>query len=177
MKHYHISQLARIFGLSRSTLLYYDRIGLLKPSGRTDSGYRDYTEADHKRLDRICRFRQAGLSLDDIRSLLDAGEKPPSGILEKRFREIGNEIRGLKAKQGLLSLMLKGLASNVLPPKVDKAMWVEMLRSAGMDDRAMHRWHGEFEERAPEAHHDFLLSLGISENEALEIREWSAQFK
>ncbi len=177
MKHYHISQLARIFGLSRSTLLYYDRIGLLPPSGRTDSGYRRYTEKDYDRLDRICRFRQAGLSLEDIRNLLDSTGERSADVLEKRFREIGNEIRELKAKQGLLSHMLKSLASDALSPKVDKMMWVEMLRSAGMDDQAMHRWHGEFEERAPEAHHDFLISLGIPENEAQDIREWSAKFK
>jgi len=146
------------------------------PSDRTDSGYRDYSEADRNRLDRICRFRQAGLSLKDIRCLLDADGKPSSGILEKRFREIGNEICELKTKQGLLAHMLKGLASDI-SPGVDKAMWVEMLRSAGMDDEAMHRWHGEFEERAPEAHHDFLRSLGIPENEALEIRKWSAKLK
>jgi MerR family transcriptional regulator, thiopeptide resistance regulator len=56
---------------------------------------------------------------------------------------------------------------------VDRDLWVEMLRAAGMDDRAMARWHAEFEERAPEAHREFLLSLGIPEGEALEIRNWS----
>ena len=38
-----IGKLARKFDLSRSTLLYYDRIGLLKPSGRTRANYRVYT--------------------------------------------------------------------------------------------------------------------------------------
>jgi DNA-binding transcriptional MerR regulator len=46
MKTYSISKLARAFGLSRSTLLYYDRIGLLAASGRTGSGYRCYSEKD-----------------------------------------------------------------------------------------------------------------------------------
>jgi len=44
MKTYSISKLARACGRSRSTLLYYDRLGLLKPSGRTGSGYRYYTD-------------------------------------------------------------------------------------------------------------------------------------
>jgi len=35
-----ITELARKHGLSRSTLLYYDRIGLLTPSGRSEAGYR-----------------------------------------------------------------------------------------------------------------------------------------
>jgi MerR family transcriptional regulator, thiopeptide resistance regulator len=176
MKPYRISQLARLFGLSRSTLLYYDRIGLLQPSGRTDAGYRFYTETDRERLERICRFRQAGLSLADIRNLLAADGEPSVGVLEKRFREINNEIIDLRAKQSLLSHMLKNLASDTFSQKVDKKIWVEMLRSAGMDDQGMKRWHGAFEARAPEAHHEFLLSLGISEPEALEIRKWSRKF-
>src|SRR5262245_19662656 len=55
MKTYSISRLARAFGLSRSTLLYYDRIGLLAPSGRTGSGYRSYSEKDYRQLERICQ--------------------------------------------------------------------------------------------------------------------------
>jgi len=45
-----------------------------------------------------------------------------------------------------------------------------MLQAAGMDEPAMMKWHAEFESRSPEAHHDFLLSLGISEIEAKDIR-------
>ena len=71
MKTYSISQLARACGLSRSTLLYYDRLGLLKPSGRTGSGYRYYSKAEQKRLQRIGHFRQAGLTLKQIRAVLD----------------------------------------------------------------------------------------------------------
>ena len=57
---------------------------------------------------------------------------------------------------------------------VDKEMFVELLRAAGMDDNAMRQLHTEFERRAPDAHHAFLLSLGIGEKEALMIRKWSA---
>jgi hypothetical protein len=57
---------------------------------------------------------------------------------------------------------------------VDKEMFVGMLRAAGMDDDAMKRLHTEFERREPEAHHNFLLSLGISEKETLLIRKLSA---
>lgn len=170
---YSISKLARLFHLSRSTLLYYDHIGLLTPSSRTDKGYRLYSAADYDRLGRVCRFRQAGLSLADIRKLLVSGEAPSAGVLEKRFREIGCEISELKTKQDLLAHMLKKLAIDFPAQGVDKAMWVEMLRAAGMDDQAMERWHGEFEARAPDAHHAFLLSLGISAQEVLEIRWWS----
>ena len=49
---YTVGHLARSFGLSRSTLLYYDSIGLCKPSGRSAANYRTYTEKDRERLGR-----------------------------------------------------------------------------------------------------------------------------
>jgi MerR family transcriptional regulator, thiopeptide resistance regulator len=171
-KNYTISKLGLLFGLSRSTLLYYDRIGLLIPSGRTQAGYRCYSETDCLRLERICGFRRAGLALEEIRAILASG-KTSAAVLERRFHEIGKEISILKVKQGLLSRMLTGIASANCPPTVDRNLWVEMLRAAGMDDWAMARWHAEFEQRAPEAHREFLLSLGIPERETLEIRKWS----
>lgn len=174
MKTCTISQLGRAFGLSRSTLLYYDRIGLLPPTGRTAAGYRCYTERDRQRLDRICHFRQAGLALTEIRALLAAGGKPNAKLLERRFRELGGQILQLRSQQRLLAAMLKGVAAGKCPPAVDKDMWVKMLRAAGMDEKAMLRWHSEFERRAPDAHEEFLVSLGISESEVRRIRQLSA---
>lgn len=170
MKHDSISQLAARFGLSRSTLLYYDRIGLLKPSGRTGADYRYYTDKDRKRMERIQSFRQAGLSLADIRLTLESGRKPAARTLEKRMRQIGSEIAALKSQQLLLAAMLKQTTSGARPPMVDKAMWVELLRAAGMDETAMIRWHREFERRAPDAHQEFLVSLGIAPAEIERIR-------
>ena len=116
-KNYTISKLGRLFGLSRSTLLYYDRIGLLIPSGRTHAGYRCYSETDCLRLERICGFRRAGLALKEIRAILASG-KTSAAVLERRFHEIGKEISILKVKQGLLSRMLTGIASANCPPTV-----------------------------------------------------------
>ena len=173
MSSYTISKTARLFGLSRSTLLYYDRVGLLSPSRRTSAGYRIYTEQDVKRLERICILRQTSLSIEDIGTILRSVDSPCADLIEKRLKEIGEEIRTLKARQGLLSAMLKGMPLENGRQEVDKKMWVEMLRAAGMDEQGMERWHAEFEHRAPEAHHMFLLSLGIPEDEARIIRRWS----
>jgi MerR family transcriptional regulator, thiopeptide resistance regulator len=170
---YTVSGLARLFGLSRSTLLYYDRIGLLPPSGRTSSGYRIYRESDCLRLEGICNYRQAGLALEDIRTILASDGKPHASLIERRLKEIGSEILELKSKQGILFGTLKSMAPDGCPPKVDKEMWVAMLRAAGMDDEAMKRWHTEFEQRAPQGHQEFLLSLGIPKREVHRIRYWS----
>lgn len=170
---YRITGLARQFGLSRSTLLYYDRIGLLSPSGRSESGYRLYSLGDRDRLANICSFRSAGLSIEDIQRVLSMKEEGSNGVvLRKRLQEIGEEIRTLQCQQHLIAKMLKVQTLGELP--VDKQAWVEMLQAAGMDEAAMMKWHSEFERRTPEAHHQFLLSIGIPEEEALFIRRRSA---
>jgi DNA-binding transcriptional MerR regulator len=173
MKTYSISRLARAFGLSRSTLLYYDRIGLLVPSGRTGSGYRYYSEKDRHRLERICQFREAGLALKDIRGVLSSGGKPGVKLLDKRMRETAANIVDLKKQQRVLAEMLKTIASKNSWPPVDVDLWVDMLEAAGMDEKARKRWHVEFERRAPEAHDEFLLSLGIPRDEVAKVRRWS----
>ncbi len=170
-----ITELARHFGLSRSTLLYYDHIGLLTPSGRSEAGYRLYSPDDRDKLATVCSFRQAGLTIEDIRRVLSMEKDANSVVLQRRMRELGDEIRTLQTQQHLLGKMLQVQSLGELPVTVDKQAWIEMLRAAGMDEAAMSRWHTEFERRAPEAHHQFLLSLGISEDEAGYIRKRSAE--
>ena len=68
-----VGRLARRFGLSRSTLLYYDSVGLLRPSDRSPAGYRLYTEKDLSRLEHtaVQRLEAAGFEPDFI-SIRDA---------------------------------------------------------------------------------------------------------
>jgi hypothetical protein len=51
-----------------------------------------------------------------------------------------------------------------------KKNWVSILGATGMDEADMWRWHVEFEKAAPEAHQDFLESLGIPKREIRQIR-------
>ncbi len=173
MKTYRISELARAAGLSRSTLLHYDRIGLLSAADRSRAGYRLYTEPDRRRLQRICQYRSAGLPLADIRGLLQTPGRPAARLLEKRLRQISDEIGTLRIQQRLLASLLR-VAGRTIPPAIDKDMWVSMLRAAGVSSSSMERWHREFERRAPRDHHGFLASLGLSESEISRIRAFSA---
>jgi MerR family transcriptional regulator, thiopeptide resistance regulator len=173
MNHYSISRIARACGLSRSTLLYYDRVGLLRPTGRTASGYRYYTEVGRTRLERVRHFREAGLTLKEIRAVLSSGGKPRTKLLEQRLRETSEKIVGLKNQQRILARMLRQAATGKPLATVDTQLWVEMLEAAGMDEAAMKRWHQEFERRAPDGHEEFLLSLGIPAPEVVRIRSWS----
>jgi DNA-binding transcriptional MerR regulator len=74
-----IGELARWAGINPRTLRYYERIGLLVPSARTDAGYRLYTEQDARRLTFIRRAQALGLSLAEIADIIairEAGTAP-----------------------------------------------------------------------------------------------------
>ena len=177
MNTYTISQIARSFNLSRSTLLYYDSIGLLTPQYRTESGYRCYDDNDRMLLEKICSFRNAGLTIKNIKEILFSDNQPQTNIFKQRMSEISREILLLKEKQRLLAKMFESVSTVNHNTKLNKEMWIDMLREAGMDENAMDHWHAEFERRAPEEHNDFLLSLGIPEQEVAEIRKWAAKCK
>ena len=56
---------------------------------------------------------------------------------------------------------------------INKAQWVKILKASGMDENAMRQWHIEFERTLPEAHSDFLESLGIDEEEIAKIKAYA----
>ena len=58
---------------------------------------------------------------------------------------------------------------------MNKKIWINILEKSGMNEEGMTEWHKAFEKNAPEAHQDFLESLGIPENEIAEIRRTSVQ--
>lgn len=65
-----IGEAAAASGCHLETIRYYERIGLLPRTVRTDNGYRDYSSEDVDRMRFVTRGRELGFSLDDIRSLL-----------------------------------------------------------------------------------------------------------
>ena len=170
-----VGRLAKRFGLSRSTLLYYDRIGLFSPSGRSGARYRVYGEREVKRLEAICRYREAGLSLERIGQLLEGATGRVADLLEGHLDQLNLEIERLREQQRVIVRLLANPKKLRGARAIDKDRWVAILRAAGLDDAAMHRWHMEFERMAPKAHQDFLESLGIPPSETAAIRSWSRE--
>ncbi|MDR2514112.1 MAG: MerR family transcriptional regulator [Christensenellaceae bacterium] len=68
---YTVKALADLAGLSERSLRYYDQIGLLRPAGRGENGYRFYGPAEIERLRQILFYRELGVELGEIRSILD----------------------------------------------------------------------------------------------------------
>ncbi|MGM0123722.1 hypothetical protein IGI37_001096 [Enterococcus sp. AZ194] len=65
---YTIKQVSELIGVSKVTLRYYDKVGILKTK-RSDNGYRMYDDLDIHILRNVLVFKQAGFSLEDIKIL------------------------------------------------------------------------------------------------------------
>ena len=98
-----IGELAAVTGTTTKTLRFYEDSGLLHPAGRTRSGYREYGDDAVARLGFIRRGRAAGLTLAQIREVLevrDRGSAPCAHVAELlavRLRDLDAQIAGLQA--------------------------------------------------------------------------------
>ncbi|MGN8768383.1 MerR family transcriptional regulator [Paenibacillus barengoltzii] len=82
---YTIQKLGNLAGVSTRTLRYYDEIGLLKPARTNSSGYRIYGRREVDLLQQILFYRELGLSLEDIRSIVtDPGFDGTRALREHR---------------------------------------------------------------------------------------------
>lgn len=98
-----IGELAATTGTTTTTLRFYEDSGLLPPAERTVSGYRSYGQEAIARLDFIRRGRAAGLTLTQIREVLDirdAGTAPchhVKELLDLRLTALDRQIADLQA--------------------------------------------------------------------------------
>jgi DNA-binding transcriptional MerR regulator len=87
-----VGALARQTGISVRTLHYYDEIGLLSPSRRTESGHRLYTAGDIARLQQIRSLQQLGLSLDEVRACLARGDVSARQVIDRHLRHVREQM-------------------------------------------------------------------------------------
>jgi DNA-binding transcriptional MerR regulator len=164
-----VTRLAKSCNLSRSTVLYYESIGLLTRPRRSEGNYRVYTPKDVERLRQICSYRDAGLTLGDIRSLLDAPRNDASSVLRRRFVEIGQAIERMREHQRAIARLLNttGMRKDRM---ITKEKWTSIMAAAGFTEADMQRWHQEFEKSSPQEHQEFLEFLHIPAGEIQKIR-------
>ncbi len=168
--HLTIGRLARRCGVARSALLYYDRIGLLKPVARTDSRYRLYPADAVETLQAILDLRQAGLSTETIAACLRENATGRTAGLMRRLHDIHLEMERLRNQQALV-LALMGVSrqqDGAFQPSGSD--WEELLRKAGVTRGNAHAWHDLFERQSPAAHQQLLECLGFTPEEARRMR-------
>lgn len=95
-------------GVSQRMIRHYEKIGLVPPPPRRDSGYRDYSEADIHRLRFIANARDLGFAVEEIRALLglwdDRGRSSADvrALAVARAEELGRKAAALEAMRAAL---------------------------------------------------------------------------
>ena len=142
-----------------------------------------------------------GIPLKQIGELIEEGNRDDTTtetMLERHLQSLGREIESLRKQQRQVVMLLEQITSRTSqrgsgnrkvrrsraqskgrkkpkPAKEDemitKDRWVEIMRAAGLSDDDMHNWHRQFERLEPDAHQEFLESLGIAPEEIRKIRE------
>lgn len=90
VKVYSIGQLSKKTAVTIRTLDYYDEIGLLKPSSKTEGGHRLYSDDDVMKLQRILALKYMGFSLEKIRAVL---EETKSGSWQQSLKQQLDMVR------------------------------------------------------------------------------------
>lgn len=102
---YSVGEVCSLMHVTRKTLFYYDKIGLLKPTERTSvQQFKLYDAAQIDRLNQILIYRNAGLNIQEVRTLLDDEKTDHLKVmeaalqrLEKERKEKSDQINRLEA--------------------------------------------------------------------------------
>lgn len=124
-----VGELATRAGLTVRTLHHYDSLGLLRPSARSDAGYRLYNRDDVARLQQIQALRAFGLSLGDIGAYLDSPAGSPLAIVERQLTALERQIREAAQMRDQLLGLRSRLARGEQP---DLSTWLTTLEHMTM---------------------------------------------
>ncbi len=103
-----VREVARLAGISVRTLHYYDEIGLLRPDGASDAGYRLYGDNSMERLQQILFFRELGFPLGEIAAILNAPNYDKTEALTNHRGLLMLKRERLDGLIGLVDKALKG---------------------------------------------------------------------
>lgn len=127
-----VGELAKQTGLSVRTLHYYDEIGLLSPSRRTEAGHRLYTAGDVVRLRQIKSLRYLGFSLEEIRRTLDGSDFSPRRVIELHLSWLREQI---ELQQKLCNRLEQIAARLSSKEKVSAEEFVQTMEVIKMSER------------------------------------------
>ncbi|SFC15290.1 MerR family transcriptional regulator [Spirosoma endophyticum] len=115
MRYYSVNNLAKLAGVSVRTLHHYDRLGLLKPSVRTEARYRLYGENELIRLQQILFYKELDFSLSEISRILKDPDFNPITALE-------SHKLALQARQYRITTLLATIDKTISTLKGERVM-------------------------------------------------------
>lgn len=136
MKPYSVKALAKLAGVSVRTLHHYDRLGLLKPSVRTEARYRLYGKDELLRLQQILFYRELDFSLNEILALL----KDPNFDL---LHALESHKKGLQQRQERLTTLLTTIDKTISTVKGERDMLTNEELYAGFSKEQTEAYRAE----------------------------------
>lgn len=125
-----VNEVSKLTGVSRRTLQYYDKIGLLRPTEYTESGYRLYDDAALERLQQILLFRELEFPIKDIKDIVTRSDFDKKKALDQQMEllelkkehieNLINMCRGLKMR-GVKNLEFKAFDTRKIEEYSQKA--------------------------------------------------------
>lgn len=133
-EYYTTGKFAKLANVTERTLRYYDKVGLLKPSFVADNGYRQYSQSDLLKLQKILLFKNLGFSLEDIEPLLYESNLKDS--LKTQLNLVNKRIQYFQSIQDSLKRMIEIENFDTIPWD----QWIEMINLISSDDAIVEQY-------------------------------------
>jgi len=169
-KLYKVREFAKLAGVTVRALHHYDRLGLLKPSRRTGSSYRLYTERDLARLEEIVVLKFLGIPLKEIRPLLEQ-QSALADALRRQQRVLREKRQQLEQAMTTIAAAERSVRSDTGP---DWALFRHVIQEIEMQNET--DWTNKY--YSPEAKEKIEQRKPMWSPEMQEevTRKWNALF-
>ena len=164
---YRTQEFAKRAGVTVRALHHYDQLGLLKPSGRSDRGYRLYRDRDLARLEQIVVLRFLGLPLKEIARLLRR-EAPLAETLRRQQYVLAEKRRQIDAAIGAIERAERSLQS---PREPDWGLFVQIVREIEMQNETP--WSTKYYSPEAQTRIEERKKLWNPELQAQVTRDWN----
>ena len=137
---YSIGKVARSARVTVRALRHYDDLGLLRPSGRLESGYRHYSADDLERLQRILLYRQLGFPLETVKTLVNDPTTDPLDHLRRQHALLNERITSLRQ---MVAMVEKIMEAHTMGIQMDPQEGLEVFGAAEhpeLQAEAEERW-------------------------------------
>lgn len=145
-----IGEFAKRSGVTVKTLLHYDKIGLLKPALKTDSGYRVYLDEDFIKLQQIATLKFIGLSLEEIKGLINEKDENIQDIIKIQRKAVEEKKKHIDTVIAALNKAEKQIKSNEF---LEVQQLIDIIKMTNMEIKAKERFNGASKQYITDNYH------------------------
>jgi MerR family transcriptional regulator, thiopeptide resistance regulator len=171
-KLYRAQEFAKLAGVTVRTLHHYDRLGLLKPSYRSEAGYRLYSQRDLAQLEQIVVLKFLGLPLKSIGKLLKSEPASLPEVLERQHRVLTDKHHELDRTLEAIEAARRALLADHEP---DWTLITQIIRRIGMQNNS--QWTSKYFSEGAQDAIEQRKGLWSPELQERVTREWSELFR